>query len=270
MSGKKKKRNAGKYAAPKKPGHDLPYIALAVGVLCLIVAVLICWRAGVFGNTGTQPPQPSDTGTQTTTLPTVTTTAPDIQIEIPEDVTIPLGNQLKITDLGSYTGIFMEDGSDEIVSGVMMILLTNEGDQTLQYAEITLGNAQDEKAYFSASTLPPGCSAVLLEKNRKPFAPGYEAIALDNVVFFQEEPGMLEDTVKIQAYQGAMNVTNISGADITGTIQIYYKNSAADVYYGGITYMAKIQGGLKSGETRQLMPSHFQSGSSTVMFVMIV
>lgn len=270
MHRKKKKQTAGKYATPRTAKQTLVYLALGLGLLCLLIAILICWRVGGSADSGTSTPSTSAPTDQTTSQPTLDTTAPQIQIHVPENVTIPLGNQLKITDLGGYTGVFMEDGSDEIVSGVMMILLTNESDQTLQYAEITLGNAQNEKAYFSVTTLPPGCSAVLLEKNRKPFAVGYEAIAVENVVFFPEEPSKMEDKLQIQAVEGAINITNISGEDITGTIQIYYKNSAADVYYGGITYMAKIQDGLKAGETRQLMPSHFRANSSSVMFIVIV
>lgn len=269
MSGKKKKDKAGKYAAPRSSKQVFVYIATGFGAVCLLLAILLCIGIGSDAK-GSTSATTLPTSAPVTTQPTEDTTAPQIQIEIPEEVTMPLGNQLKVTDLGSYTGVFMEDGSDEIVSGIMMLHLTNESDQTLQYAEITLGNAQNEKAYFTVTTLPPGCSAVLLEKNRLPFAKGFEVIAVDNVVFFPEEPSKMEDTLQIRTSDGAINVTNISGQDITGTIQIYYKNSASDVYYGGITYMAKIQDGLKAGETRQLMPSHFNENSSSILFIVIV
>ena len=78
---------------------------------------------------------------------------------------------------------------------------------------------------------------------------------------------MCEDQLKIQGYQGAINVTNISGQDITGDIIIYYKNSSADMYYGGITYRARIEGGLKAGELRQIVPEHFNADASTILFI---
>ena len=208
-------------------------------------------------------------GETTSTHPQNQTTEATIQIQISEDVTIPLERGLKITDIGSYTGIFFEDGSDAVVSGVLMILVTNESDRTLQYAQITLTNDQGEKAEFALTTLPAGASAVVLEKNRTAYENGYGNPSLHNVAFFQEEPSLRPDKLKIQASGGALNITNISDADITDEIQIFYKNSASDVFYGGITYMVRIRGGLKAGELRQVVPSHFNASSSTVMFVVM-
>ena len=168
-----------------------------VVLLAAILAVLLAfiWK---LENQGKEPELPID---QTTTAPIdeptgesggesggETTTAPTIQIEIPEDVTMPLTHGLKIGDVGSYTGLFFEDGSDEVVSGVMMILVTNESDRTLQYAEITLTNAEGKQAQFKLSTLPPGASAVVLEMNRLSFAKGYGNATANNVAFSRKSP----------------------------------------------------------------------------------
>ena len=48
---------------------------------------------------------------------------------------------------------------------------------------------------------------------------------------------------------------------------VYYKNSAEDVFYGGITYRARIEGGLQKGEIRQIMAGHCSKNGSTIMFV---
>jgi hypothetical protein len=50
---------------------------------------------------------------------------------------------------------------------------------------------------------------------------------------------------------------------------IYYKNSASDLYYGGITYRIRIEGGLAAGEIRQAMGNHLSESGSAVMFVTI-
>ena len=267
MSGKYKKvkRNHKK----DRSGHIVLWIVgviLAVALVALIVLSFALRGVGLgYHPTETQPTgDPSDH-----TQPTESQTQPPIQIQIPEDVTIPLEQGLKIGDVGSYTGLFFEDGTDEPVSGIIMILVTNESDRTLQYAQITLTNDKGETAQFDLSTVPPGASVVVLEKNRLPFSQGFGNARTENVVFFPEEPSLHTDRLQFQPYQGALNITNISGEDITGDIQIFYKNSAADVYYGGITYMVRIKGGLKAGQLQQLMPSHFSAGSSEILFVVM-
>jgi hypothetical protein len=39
------------------------------------------------------------------------------------------------------------------------------------------------------------------------------------------------------------------------------------MYYGGITYRIRIEGGLKAGEIRQGTAAHFNPDNSTVVFV---
>ena len=183
---------------------------------------------------------------------------------------INLGYGFEITDVGSYTGMYMEDGSDEIVSGVLMIVVTSTSDKTLQYAKITMP-AGETDAVFELSTLPPGESVVLLEQNRMAYDKnlGYDFATAENVAFFQQEPSLMEDTFKLQILDGVINVTNISDKDIDGEIVVYYKNSATDLYYGGITYRSRVTGGLKAGEIRQVVGGHISATGTKPMFVTV-
>lgn len=183
---------------------------------------------------------------------------------------INLGYGFEITDVGSYTGMYMEDGSDEIVSGVLMIVVTSTSDKTLQYAKITMP-AGETDAIFELSTLPPGESVVLLEQNRMAYDKnlGYDFATAENVAFFQQEPSLMEDTFELQILDGVINVTNISDKDIDGEIVVYYKNSATDLYYGGITYRSRVTGGLKAGEIRQVVGGHISATGTKPMFVTV-
>lgn len=193
-------------------------------------------------------------------------TAP-ARLEEDQEISINLGTGMCITHVGKYTGLYMEDGSDEIVSGVMMIAVTNEGENDIQYAEISLP-VGDRTAYFTLSTLPAGATVILLEQNRLAYEPGiYNTAIAENVVVFSEPLDLCEDRLKIQILDGAINVSNISGGDIPEDIVIYYKNSAEDVYYGGITYRIRLEGGLKAGEIKQIMASHFFESGSSIMFI---
>ena len=192
----------------------------------------------------------------------------NVQIEAVEAVDIDLGEGLVIRDIGSYAGIYMEDGTDEVVSGILMLMVTNNGEATVQYAEISL-TVGDRMASFTMSTLPVGKSMILLEQSRMTYdkTADYTDASVKNLAFFPEEPGMCEDKIQIQSLDGAMNIQNISGNDITGDIVVYYKNSSADMLYGGITYRVRITGGLKAGEVRQIVSSHYSTSGSSIMFV---
>ena len=50
---------------------------------------------------------------------------------------------------------------------------------------------------------------------------------------------------------------------------MYYKNSATDLLYGGITYRSKVSGGLKAGEIRQITAGHYNPKSSSIVMVTI-
>ncbi len=185
-------------------------------------------------------------------------------------VSINLGYDLEITDIGNYTGLYIEDGKDEVLSDILMIVITNKGSLPLQYAEISLP-VGDKTAYFKLSTLPQGESIVVLEQNRMKYDKGavYTVATAENVVFFQEDLDLCEDKIKIQSLNGAMNVSNISGNDITEDVTIYYKNNSIDMLYGGITYRVCIKGGIKEGEIKQVVADHFNDNNSRIMFVTI-
>ena len=190
-----------------------------------------------------------------------------IEIESDADVLFDLGDDLAITQIGKYSGVYMEDGTDEIVSDILMIVVRNMGDQPLQYTEIYL-NTGESIAEFSLSTLPAGESVVVLEKNRMNFEDidFIDAKAM-NTVWFQEELSLYEELFQIQTIEGTMNIKNISNADVTEDIVIYYKNYSKKRFYGGITYRVRLTGGMKVGEIKQINPTHFLSEDSKVMFI---
>lgn len=192
-----------------------------------------------------------------------------VKIEAQENVNINLGYGLYITNVAKYTGIFMEDGTDEIVSGVLMIVVENTDDTDVQLAEIEMSVGK-QTASFKLTTLPAGESMVLLETSRMQYTDmDFTTAIAKNVVLFQEPLSCCEDKIKIQILGSALNITNISGSDITGDVVIYYKNASSDMLYGGITYRVTVTGGLKAGEIKQLTGSHFSASGSRIMFVTI-
>ncbi len=206
------------------------------------------------------------------TQPNVTIQDETVQIQETAPVKVSLVNDLEILDVGSYTGAYVEDGSDEVLTGILMLKVVNNGEDAVEYAKLTM-EIGDQTAEFSISTLKPGATIVLLEKNRMAYDRNtdYSAatVICENLAVFQEPLNLHEDKLRVQILDGAINVSNVSGEDIAGRIAIYYKNTAAGVYYGGITYRVILENGLKAGEIRQLMAEHFSDTGSEIMFVTI-
>lgn len=197
---------------------------------------------------------------------------PTTILEFPEEEnwqTAFLGKNLYITDIGNYTGSYMEDGSDEFVSDVLMIVLKNEGETALQLARINL-EYSDFTANFEVTNLPAGESVVLLEKNRHEYVPdNYLRATAENVAFFQQPMSLLEDQVKLTGAKGAIMVENLTD-EVMGEIYIYYKNSAVDLLYGGITYRARVDAGLKPGKNTTVMTKHYNPSTCTIVNVQIM
>ena len=237
----------------KKTPPILWILAAVAAVVFIIIAVVSHY---------VQPGEP--------TKPTGTQPSYPLRVEDAEDVSINLGYGMYLEDVAKYTGVYMEDGSDAVVSGILMVMVKNTGTQDIQYAEIELPVGK-ELATFTLTNLPVGESVVLLEKNRMEYNGDvqYTTAIAKNVIVFQEQMTLLQDQLRIQGQNGVLNVTNISGEDITGDIVIYYKNSSSDMFYGGITYRLMITGGIKAGETRHAASGHYSANGSRVVHITI-
>lgn len=258
---------SGKYAKKNKK-RPLLTIALVVLTVILIFMLLLAW--GLY-NTQDVPSTETDGMENTSSSPESSEQASvPAQIDEVTQQEYALGKGLTLVEIGKYTGVYMEDGTDEIVSNVLMLIVRNDGDQDIQYAEVTLPLSTGE-AKFNLSTLPMGESMVLLEQNRMEWSADndYSDVTAQNIALFSEPMSLQEDNLTIQALDGVINISNISGADITGDIVIYYKNASADLLYGGITYRVRLEGGLKTDEIRQITASHFSENGSRIMFVTV-
>lgn len=179
--------------------------------------------------------------------------------------TIP-NSSLTVQSITSYDGYFLEDGSDEDVSGITVILLSNSGSTPIEYAEVTM-NRDGTQLMFQASDLPAGASVAVQEANRTAYADG-TYIDVNATCSQLDSLEMSADKVTVTDNgDNSLTVENISDADIPGT-RLFYKLYMNDqnVYLGGITYTVKLND-LKAGESQTITPSHYQSGSAKVMMV---
>ena len=179
-----------------------------------------------------------------------------------------LAHQLRISDIDEYAGIYLEDGTDDVVSEIMMIELKNESEEDLQLARIYI-TYNEAVAEFEVTNLPAGSSAVLLEKNKSQL-PASEPVKIEvhNVVFFEDKMSLLQDKLEITGADGILDVKNITQEDISDDVYIYYKHEMNDKFYGGITYRVKVKG-IPAGETIRISAAHYQQDSSKILMVTI-
>lgn len=180
---------------------------------------------------------------------------------------LEIGRGLSLMSMNRYSGAFVEDGSDEIVDGVLAITVRNDGQNAIQYAHIIL--TQGEETYeFDITTLPVGASAQLLELSRKAAPDNAEGVKgeVSQYAVFNAEPSMHSDIFALEAKDNSITVTNVSGKDIAGQIYVYYKIAYGDLYMGGITYRVGIEG-LQAGASMTCYAGHYQADYSRLMFV---
>ena len=167
-----------------------------------------------------------------------------------------LSGDLTVSDIFTYSGEYVEDGSDENVENIAAVTLTNTGKTDYQYIEFTLKTADGEYA-FAASSVHAGSVTTVLDRNKT--VAGKETAVTEGECAlkgeYEQAPGGYDDKFAVYLDNGTMNIKNISGADMPGTITVYYKNADENGIFGGITYRATIKG-LKADEIQQRYSRH--------------
>lgn len=172
-----------------------------------------------------------------------------------------------LTNVGRYSGAFVEDGSDTPVADVLAITVENRGETDIQLGRVTL-TAKDGQTYtFDFTTLPAGESLSVLESGRKTWQEGLEIVsaALDHVALFARPLSLCPEVYELSLADGSITVRNVSGRAVSGG-RVFYKSIAAGELVGGITYMTTVPA-LEAGAETTLNAGHFSLSGSRLMFV---
>ena len=173
---------------------------------------------------------------------------------------------LVIQKVRSYDGVFIEDGSDRKVSGISAIVVENVGNEYIEYAKISM-QCNDKQLVYELKTLEPKGVIMVQESTAAIYEDG-EYSDCSAQIATMDSMEMSTSYISIdETDTGAIRITNISEKDIP-SVRIFYKfyKSETKVLLGGITYTTKISD-LKKGETREIVPSHYEKGASRIMMV---
>lgn len=171
-----------------------------------------------------------------------------------------------IEGIGQYTGPFVEDGTDEPVANVLAVVVKNNSDTDVEYAEIRFLTGDGSEAEFHISALPAGKSALVLEQNRRAFQAEDTLTFADKLYARAEEMPLMEDQVSVTAAEGTLTLKNLTDTPL-GTVSVRYKNRLSeDCYLGGIAYSCTFDN-VGAGESREVQTKHFSADNSTVLMV---
>ena len=149
---------------------------------------------------------------------------------------------MKVTNIGKYSGKFVENGSDKSVSNVLSIVVTNTSNKDLS-----------------------GKSVLALEANGMKYSSGAGYKYADATYALTNMP-MNSNKVKVSTSDSKVTIKNTSGKDL-GTVYVYYKNlDKSGAYLGGITYRVKFDN-VKKGGTLSQNTKHFSKSNSKIIMV---
>ena len=179
---------------------------------------------------------------------------------------VPQGSkkdELVCSKLSTYSGEYVEDGSNVPVENVASILVTNKSDKFLDLA--TIEYVIDGKAAtFVVTGLPAGKSAWVLEDNKLTITGPGNYKEVDITPSYKE--GVVSKTDKITLIAEGNMLTAINNTDekLEGVF-VYYKTKHTDGnYLGGITYMVTY-GDIEPGGKVTKLAGHYDSKTTEVV-----
>lgn len=215
--------------------------------------------AGSAASDGETPDGDSDTQSNSGEGTSSGSTAPAITLSDPN---------LTVEAIGSYSGNFLEDGSDDPTANVAAMLITNNSDQMLQIAEITFQVNDTETASFKVTDLPAGTSTLVLEANKREYSEEDSYTYGETATGYMEQPSLEEDKFDLVTEDGKITLKNKTDESYD-KVYVYYKYvQLGGAYLGGITYRTPFENVPANGEVESIA-AHFNPESSKIMAVQI-
>ena len=168
--------------------------------------------------------------------------------------------------LASYDGPFVEDGSDDEVTGISALVLRNCGERTVTDALVTL-QQEALTMTFQAQTIPPGGTVLVLERDRQPYTSTKFALCSGQAT--------VEEAILLAATDLCITVSQMNWITVTNMSNRYMSNVRLEhkgwldepgICVGGIVYVTSI-GDLAPGKTVSVYADHFADEYSRIIRV---
>ncbi len=177
-------------------------------------------------------------------------------------------SNLIIEKVGSYTGNYLEDGSDEPIEKVAAIIISNTSDKMLQVGDITFKVSDKENATFRVTNLLPHTSALVLESNKRKYSDKDDYSYGTVVNAYLDDPDLLEDKFEVIKENGNLKLKNKTDKTYK-KVYVYYKYvQSGGAFMGGITYRVPFEN-IEGKKTVTSVANHFSANTSVIVDVQI-
>ena len=176
------------------------------------------------------------------------------------------GTTLVAERIAAYDGPFVEDGSNDEVTGIAALVLRNCGERTVTDALVTLQREALTMTFY-AQTIPPGGTVLVLERNRQPYA-SVQFSRCSGQARIEEAITLAPNDMRITVSKmNCITVTNTSDRRMTN-VRIEHKGWLEEpgICVGGIVYVTQL-GDLAPGITISVYADHFVDGYSRIVRV---
>lgn len=218
-------------------------LSCSVNVFCLLALMLVY--------VAVQPPY-------ATPVSGNTITAESQAIQLPSDVACTF---LRVQTIAIYDGPFYEDGSGREVVNVAAVILYNNSDELIPYANV-LVDTDNGCLTFHGYMLLPRSLTLVPESSAQPYVPGQiRHIYAWHTVNYEDSSAEIliteEDDVTLR-------IENCAARDLEN-LKIYFKKYVDGVYIGGRPYELIIDR-LPEEESVFVSPKYYVSGYSRVIY----
>lgn len=212
---------------------------------CVSLAAVLClFLSGCGGDPSSNP--------EGTTAPTEVSSPPATSAD------------LYCLEVSTYSGPFVEDGSEEEVENVAAIIVENRSEQFLDRAMITYVFG-DKVAQFELTGLPSGARAVVLEKNRLTLTGKEEYTLINCDSSFKSDAVTQSGSLKAYSSGNVLKLENTSKETYRNTCVYYKKVNSDGMFLGGITYMLSFDT-MNPGDVKEKASAHFTDDCEIVRF----
>jgi hypothetical protein len=187
-----------------------------------------------------------------------------------EEIKMELSDpNLTVESVGSYTGNYIEDGTDDPISNVTAMVITNHSDKMLQVGDITFQVNKKETANFRVTNLLPGTSVLVLELNKREYHEKDDFSYGEVSNAYLESPDVLSDKFTIEKKDGELVIKNKTDKSYK-KVYVYYKYAqSGGAFMGGITYRVPFEN-VDAKATVTSVANHFSKNTSIIVDVQIV
>ena len=168
---------------------------------------------------------------------------------------------LSVHSVATFDGAFYEDGSGRYVTDVAAVIVYNNSDCVIPYANILVAT-QHQQLVFHAYMLLPGSYTLVPEASAQRYQSGdiLDIYAWHTVV--QEESSALLSITELDDV--TLHIENCSNKDLLN-VAVYFKKFVDGVYIGGKAFEFTVSA-LPVGGSMDVSPPYYVSGYSRILY----